>query len=130
MSIDATRGDDTSPGSRSEVVADPLRQSLDAAPAPRRVNEFSLWGDRPLEQCAPPLGVSLVPRLEVRIDNVVHGMTLRSRAWSANAVATCRFRPAAHARNRIGTAASRKPPALASLLDPFSTTKVVYPRPR
>jgi hypothetical protein len=87
MRVDAARGHDARTRSRGVVVANPLGQSCDASPAPGRVNEFRLGGDRPLEQSAPPLGIGLVPRLEVGVEDLVHAMTLRlgvTRAETAN----------------------------------------------
>lgn len=106
----AAREHDTSSGSRGKVVADPFRQSLDTSPAPRGVNELRVWGDRPLEQCAPPLGVSLVPRLEVRVDDVVHTMTLRPRACS-DLRRSASIPVAAHGAQPHGTAAEPQLPA-------------------
>jgi hypothetical protein len=79
MSADPARGNDTRAWSRGQVVADPLRQSLDTFPAPQRVDELSIWGDGPLEQDAPPLGVNFIPRLEVRVDDLVQAITIRPR---------------------------------------------------
>lgn len=70
--VNAACGNNSCPGCRRVIALDPLDESVDSLPTPRRIDKLGIALHASNEQLTPSTGVRFIPSSKVRLDNFIH----------------------------------------------------------